>query len=101
MDSNIQKFVAKTTDFLNPTKIYLFGSRAEGTSCSTSDYDILVVYDGPLSKRDVKVGIRERLPHKGFALDLFVLTSDELERYRHVVNTLANEVERSGVLVYG
>ena len=80
MDSVVRNIVAKAASFLQPTKVILFGSRAQGTACPDSDYDILVVYDGPLSKREVKVGLRERLPHKGYSLDLFVLSSRELER---------------------
>ena len=101
MDSQLQQIIDKIVACIDPVKIYLFGSRAKGDSRDDSDYDIAVIYDGELSKRDVKLTIRKVFGLPDFSMDLFVLTSDELRRFNRIANTLEREITENGVVVYG
>lgn len=101
MDSQLQQIIDKIVAYIDPVKIYLFGSRARGDSRNDSDYDITIIYDGELSKREVKLGIRRSLRSVDISMDLFVLTSDELNDFKHVACTLAREITENGKVVYG
>lgn len=101
MDKKLQNIVNRISSHLNPTKIYLFGSRARGNNRPDSDYDIVIIYDGEKSKQDVKLEVYKLFDNWDFSMDLFVLSSDELERFKHVATTMAREVYENGVIVYG
>ena len=100
-DSKLTEIVDKITTHLQPTKIYLFGSRARGDHRPDSDYDFVIIYDGDKTKGDVDLSIRKLFKHPDFDMDILVLTSYELERYKHVANTLSREITENGVVVYG
>lgn len=97
LDSISQRIV----EAVHPTRIYLFGSRATGDAQSDSDVDLLVVYDGPMNTREAQMAIRRALRDRDFSLDLIVTSTYKFERYKHVVNTLAKEVNEKGILIYG
>jgi predicted nucleotidyltransferase len=101
MDKKLQDIINRISSHINPTKIYLFGSRARGDHRPDSDYDIVIIYDGDKSKRDLKLEIYKLFDHWDFTMDLFVLASGELERFKHVANTMAREVYENGVAIYG
>ncbi|MCX5758484.1 MAG: nucleotidyltransferase domain-containing protein [Candidatus Hydrogenedentes bacterium] len=101
MDTLVERIVGDIVSAVHPKRIILFGSRARGNAAPESDVDLVVVYDGPRSKRDVQLEIRRLFAHPGFSMDLFVMTSEELEAARTTANTLAREVAEHGVAYYG
>ncbi len=101
MDEQLQEIVRKIVEHLDPVRIYLFGSRARGDHRPDSDYDLAVIYDGEKTKRDVHREVDGLFNRLFFSMDLFVLTSDELERAKHIANTISREIDRTGVVVYG
>jgi len=98
---DISAIAARIVEAVHPTRIYLFGSRAEGTARPDSDVDLLVVYDGPLEYMDAQRTIRRALRPREFSLDLLITTSERFDRYKGVANTIAREVNEKGVVVYG
>jgi len=100
-DPLVNRVVSRIAAEIRPRKIILFGSRATGTARPDSDLDLLIVYSGERSKRDLKVDIQRLFPSRDFSMDLFVLTPEELETFRHVANTLAREASEKGVVCYG
>jgi predicted nucleotidyltransferase len=85
MDRLVDEIVAKIVDAYRPTRIVLFGSRARGEAGPESDVDLLVVYDGPLSRREAEMAIRRLFTPQTFSMDLMVLTPDEFQRQKRVV----------------
>ena len=100
MDRLVDEIVAKIVDAYHPTRIVLFGSRARGEAGPESDVDLLVVYDGPLSRREAEIGIRRLFTPQTFSMDLVVLTSDEFQRQKQVVSTIGRIADREGVLCH-
>lgn len=97
----MEEIVSRISGAIHPEKIILFGSRARGGARPDSDYDLLIVYDGPLSKRDVKITVRRLFSLPGFSMDLFVISSDEFERQKKVVSTVGRVAFLEGVLCHG
>jgi uncharacterized protein len=101
MDSIVRDVVEKIAKSVKPDKVILFGSRASGHARPDSDIDLVVVYSGPKSKRDLQIGIHKLFRHPTFSMDLFVVTPEELEAQKTVANSLAREVAERGVVCYG
>jgi len=100
-DPTLTRIVLAIRKALNPERVYLFGSRANGIATSDSDYDLLVIYDGPLDKRQAKLKVLDQFARFDFAMDLFVLSSYEFTWMKQIATTLANEVVLTGTVVYG
>ncbi len=101
MDALVKEVVTKIVREIGPRKIILFGSRAQGAARPDSDIDLVVIYDGPEPKREVKRRIHRLFGLRDFSMDLFVLSSEEYERHKHVANTLAREVAERGLVCHG
>lgn len=86
---------------LRPEKVYLFGSRASGRANSESDVDVLLIYDGHESHRDIRLKTHRLFPNPTFSLDVFVQSSKEFDAQKRVANTLAREVMERGILCHG
>ena len=97
----VERVVRRIARSVKPDRVILFGSRATGQAREDSDIDLVVVYSGSKTKREVQVGIHKLFPNPDFSMDVFVLTPAELESQKHVPNTLAREVSERGVVCYG
>lgn len=100
-DNNYSAICKRIADTVQPTKIYLFGSRVTGKHHPESDIDLMVVYDGPKSEKEVDFEIRRALRDRNFSLDLVLTTTYKFNRFKHVANTLAREINEKGLLIYG
>jgi uncharacterized protein len=101
MDALVAKIVDAISREIQPTRIILFGSRATGRARPDSDVDLLIIYDGPLSKRELKLRVRHLFLAPDFSMDLFVLSADEFQRQQNVVSTLGRVAAREGLVCYG
>lgn len=101
MDTQLEEIISRISGAIHPEKIILFGSRARGGARPDSDYDLLIVYDGPLSKREVKIAVRRLFSLPDFSMDLFVISSDEFERQKKVVSTVGRVAFVEGLVCYG
>ena len=97
----VKRVVNRFAEAIQPRQIILFGSQAQGESQEDSALDLVIIYDGPISKRDLKHRVHNLFPHLDFSMDLFVLSAEEPQRQRNVANSLARDVSERGVLVYG
>jgi predicted nucleotidyltransferase len=101
MEDLIKEIVQKIAREVRPQKIILFGSRAAGRTRPDSDVDLLLIYDGPLSKREIKLQVHRLFAERNFSLDLFVLSANEYERQKGIVSTVGRVAAREGVVCYG
>lgn len=65
-----------------PLRIVLFGSVAKGTSGPNSDLDLLVVVPPDRHRRATAQAIYRRLASIGVAVDVVVVTSEDVEMHR-------------------
>ncbi|MBI5637236.1 MAG: nucleotidyltransferase domain-containing protein [Nitrospinae bacterium] len=101
MDALVERVTRKIAEAIHPDKIILFGSRARGTATEESDIDLVVIYSGQKTKREVELEIEDLFFPRDFSMDVIVMTPDHLERYKKIANTLAREVAETGVVCYG
>jgi len=101
MDDIVAGVVNTIAEAIRPEKVILIGSRARGEATPDSDVDLVIVYAGPESKRDVKLRIRELFPRQRFSMDLLVLTPEEFRREQDVANSAGRIAAREGVVCYG
>lgn len=101
MDKLVERVTKKIAEAIHPDKIILFGSRAKGTATDESDIDLVVVYSGPKSKREVRLSVHRLFDHPDFSMDLFVLTPEEIANQKRIANSLAREITERGVVCYG
>ena len=100
LDPIAGRVVATIAAAVRPEKIYVFGSRASGTAGPESDVDVLLVYSGRESPRDIQLKTQRLFRKPAIPLDVFVLTPDEFESQKRVANTLAREVSETGILCH-
>ncbi len=100
LDEALREMVDRIVRGFSPRKIILFGSRARGTATAESDVDLLVVTDRPGSRRQQAVAIDLALADIRVAKDVLVVGTEELERERDVVGTIAYPAWREGIVLY-
>ena len=69
MDPLVEQVVKRIVEAIRPCKVILFGSRARGDAGPDSDVDLLIVYDGNLSKREVELRVHGLFPVRDFGMD--------------------------------
>jgi predicted nucleotidyltransferase len=72
--------VEKIARAVDPRQIILFGSRARGQETPSSDLDLLVIQDTGRPNREVRRQIEYLLWGRRFAIDLIVVTPEQVER---------------------
>ncbi len=83
-----------------PEKIILFGSYAYGRPRESSDVDLLVVMETPLTPREQRLVISRLFYDRPFSLDILVRTPADLARRLAQGDFFLREVVRRGKVIY-
>src|SRR5437868_2202776 len=84
----------------HPERIILFGSAARGEMGPDSDLDLLVVKRGKFDRRLLTNRIRRNLRGADSAVDLVIVTPEEVERYRNSFCLVVAPALAEGKTVY-
>ena len=95
------EIAGKIAAAVQPKQIILFGSRARGDARPDSDYDFLLIYDGPLNHHDCAVAAHRAIGRRRFSVDVMVQSSEDFEYFRHARSSIANHADREGVICHG
>ena len=95
LDKIIQRIVAVA----QPEKIILFGSAVRGEMGRNSDIDLLVVKSG-IHRRRLAQAIYMNLIGVGQAVDVVVVTPEDIERYKDSFALVIEPALREGKVVY-
>jgi predicted nucleotidyltransferase len=95
----LAEIVRRIVQVAAPEKIILFGSAARGEISRDSDLDLLVIKDGA-HRRKLAQAIYQRLIGVGQAVDIVVLTSEDVERYRSAVGLVVAPALLEGRVLY-
>ncbi|MBI2061999.1 MAG: nucleotidyltransferase domain-containing protein [Nitrospirae bacterium] len=100
VNGNIRKMVRRIVAQFRPEQVYLFGSRARGSERKDSDADLLVVMPVEGSKREKRLAIRGALHDIPMAVDVVVVTPNEMESWKDIPATIPRVALKEGKLLY-
>ena len=89
---------------LQPLKIYLFGSFAEGRNTVDSDYDFYVVVPDSEQRNmlDLITEAQRSLRHKkNRPVDVLIGKQSYFDRLKNAGLTVESDVARNGIVIYG
>lgn len=97
----INNVVSKIVQSVNPTKVILFGSYANGQPNENSDLDLLIIKntDNPLNKRASE--IRQYLRGIKIPMDILVYTENEYKEQLNSKYSLLSNIVEKGKVLYG
>jgi predicted nucleotidyltransferase len=78
----LDEIIRRVVEVTQPEKIIMFGSAARGEMGPNSDIDLLVIKRGRFDQGRLVGAAYMALIGVGQAVDLIVLTPEEIERYR-------------------
>jgi len=97
----LKDIIARIVAAARPERIILFGSAARGTMGPNSDVDVLVVKGGKYDRGELTTAVYRRLYGADAAVDVVVVTPEEIERYRDTPCLVIYPAMREGRVVYG
>ncbi|MBI3977674.1 MAG: nucleotidyltransferase domain-containing protein [Chloroflexi bacterium] len=96
----LDEIVHRIVEVARPERIILFGSAVRGEMGPNSDVDLLVVKRGQFDRGRLTEEIYMRLFGVGEAVDVIVVTPEEVERYRNSFALVIAPALREGRVVY-
>jgi predicted nucleotidyltransferase len=95
----LEEIVRRIVEVAQPDKIILFGSALRGEMGPNSDVDLLVVKSG-VHRRRLAQAIYMHLFGVGQAVDVVVVTPEDIERYKDSFALVIEPALREGKVVY-
>jgi len=96
----LQDIIARVVAAARPERVILFGSAARGTMGPNSDVDLLVVKGGRFDRGRVTERIYLNLQGAGEAVDVIVVTPEDVERYADTPWLVIAPALKEGRVVY-
>ena len=95
----LNDIIRRVVEVAEPERIILLGSAARGEMNRNSDVDLLVVKDGSDLRR-LTAKIYRRLYGVGAAVDIVMVTPQDVERYRDSHALVIKPALREGTVMY-
>lgn len=99
-DPILQQIVHRIVEVAHPRQIVLFGSAARGEMGPHSDVDLLVVVDATAQRRRLAQEIYRHLVGVGFAVDVVVVTVEDVRRYQKHPGMVIRPALTEGEVIY-
>lgn len=96
----LRDIIRRVVRAAQPDQIILFGSAARGKMGPHSDVDLLVVKAGRFNRRRLTAQIYRHLYGAEAAVDVVLVTPEEVERYRDIPWLVICPALRKGKVVY-
>ncbi len=100
IEETLQEIIRRIVRVASPERIILFGSAARGETGPHSDLDLLVIKSGEFDYGRLVGDIYVNLHGVGQAVDVIVVTPEDVERYRDVPYLVIASALREGKEVY-
>ncbi len=95
----LEEIIRRIVEVAQPEKIILFGSAVRGEMDPNSDVDLLVVKSG-IHRRRLAQAIYLNLIGVSQAVDVVVVTPEDIERYKDSFALVIEPALREGKVVY-
>ena len=96
----LQEIIRRVVEIAHPERIILFGSAARGEMDFNSDVDLLVIKSGQFDYGHLVGDIYMNLHGVGQAVDVVLVTPEQVEQYRDVHCLVIKPALREGREVY-
>jgi len=96
----LEEIIRRIVRVAQPERIILFGSAARGEMGLHSDVDLLVIKSGEFDQSLLVGDIYVNLHGVGQAVDVILVTPEQVERYRHTHCLVIAPALREGKEVY-
>jgi len=96
----LNEIILRIVEVAKPDKIILFGSAARGQMGRNSDVDLLVVKSGDFHRGQLTEEIYMNLFGVGQAVDIIVVTPEDIERYKDSFAVVIYPALKEGKVVY-
>ena len=96
----LDKIVRRIVKVAKPEKIIMFGSAAKGQMGPNSDVDLLVIKRGKFHRGRLTDRIYMNMHGVGQAVDVIVVTPEDVERYKDCFALVIYPAVREGKVVY-
>ncbi len=97
-DQKLKTVIDRLVKEFEPTKIFLFGSRAKGTARENSDYDILLLLKkSEISRHERMTKALMALWGCGVSVDVFVYTEEEFNDWKDEFSSIPHTVATEGL----
>ena len=97
----LEDIISRVVTASRPQKIVLFGSAARGEMGPDSDVDLLVIKTGKFHRGRVTQAIYRKLYGVDAAVDVVVVTPEDVAQYRHATCLVIAPALNEGKIVYG
>lgn len=98
-EQTLEEIIKRIVEVANPEKIILFGSASRENMHLNSDLDLLVVKSG-VHRRRMAQKIYLNLFGVGRAVDIVVVTPEDIEMYKESIGLIIEPALREGKVVY-
>lgn len=98
-DSTLDDIIRRVVEVVEPERVILFGSVVRGEVNRHSDVDLLVVKDAPDLRR-LTAKVYRRLYGVGAAVDIVMVTPQDVERYKDSHALIIKPALREGTVMY-
>jgi predicted nucleotidyltransferase len=96
----LDEIIHRIVEVAHPDKIILFGSAARDQMDANSDVDLLVIKGGNFHRGRLTEEIYMNLFGVGQAVDIVVVTPEDVERYRDSMALIIRPALEEGKVVY-
>jgi uncharacterized protein len=100
MDEVLQEIVRRIVEVAHPDQIILFGSAARGQATEGSDIDLLVITSENVHRGKLTGSIYLNLFGVDQAVDVVVVTREDVEKYRDNSALVIQPALRDGKIIY-
>jgi predicted nucleotidyltransferase len=96
----LDEVIRRIVETAQPEKIIMFGSAARGEMGPNSDVDLLVIKSDVVHRGQLTGDIYMNLIGAGQAVDVIVVTPEDLDRYGESIGLVYRPALREGKVVY-
>jgi len=96
----LDEIIWRIVEVAQPEKIILFGSAVRGEMGPNSDVDLLVVKSDITHRGRLSGAIYMNLIGVGQAVDVIVVTPEDIKRYQHAIGLVIEPALQEGRVIY-
>ena len=100
LNNILKETVQRILTVVQPKKVLLFGSASRGEMHKDSDLDILVVVQSGTHRRKTAQKIYRNMIGVGFAVDIIVVTEDDMEEFKDNLGMVIRPALEEGKVLY-